>query len=192
MPGHSLVFKHNRWRISHDPDFKAVHAAIGPVHQRFVALGAKHKPRPFLVGGKGYDADLKDVLFLEAGILEALQRWQMANPNNTHDPVSEYDYDQVTEFLVELNVEHGKHQNRDGSYSAPYQPPKLPPWSDPSQYDAYDDWVRDRVVEFVEELKLKPGVAHPAPMKFKAGTDSLAQVAKLLKQIPELLKNAHP
>jgi hypothetical protein len=113
-------------------------------------------------------------------------------PNDTHDPVSEYDYDQVTEFLVELNIELRKHQNRDGSYSAPYKAPKLPPWSDPSQYDAYDDWVRDRVVEFVEELKLKPGVAHPPPKKFRAGTKSLAEVARLLEQIPDLLKNAHP
>jgi len=72
MPGHSLRLVRGRWKVFHGSNFRAIQNNIQNLNGRFLTLGSKHKPRAFQAGGIGDDPDVKQILLLEAGILEAL------------------------------------------------------------------------------------------------------------------------
>lgn len=188
MPGHSLRLIRGRWKVFHGVSFRDIQTNLQGLHDRFRNLGSKHRPRNFQVGGSGNDPDVKQVLLLEAGILEALQRWQTATPAAVYNPSELYDYDQMTELLNKLNSELAAHQNADDSYSGAYNEQPLPQtWqAHPDIVSAeYDNWVIARVEEFRDELTKKPKVkARPNP---KRGKDALKYVGAILDQILQML-----
>src|SRR5208282_5795274 len=118
MPGHSLRLVRGRWRVFHGASFQETESSVQDLHDRFRTLGSKHRPRNYQCGGIGNDPDIKQILVLEAGILEALQRWQTDQSADVYNPSERHDYDQITELLNKLNSELAKHQNDDDSYSA--------------------------------------------------------------------------
>lgn len=83
MPGHSLHFNANlgRWTVFHGPSFEGTEFNLQDLYVRFQILGSKNAPRYFRCGGTGNDLELKYIALLEAGILEALQRWHPENPS---------------------------------------------------------------------------------------------------------------
>lgn len=192
MPGHSLYRIRRRWRFVHDGGFIALTQAAPQLHKRFLVLGSKHKPRPYKAGGSGQDQDVKQMLSFEAGILEALQRWKTDKPRKVHDPTQSTDYDQITEFLIEIMKELRSKKNRPGEVSAPWKEPSLPGWHDDTQSAEYDQWLLDRAIEIREELRLKPTIKQKfkGPKKTPAG--SLGPVADVLNEMLDMLSTAQP
>ena len=192
MPGHSLYRILRRWRFVHDGGFIALTKVVPQLHKRALVLGSNHKPRPYKAGGIGLDQDVKQMLSLEAGILEALQRWRTDLPAPVHDPVQSRDYDQITEFLIELMKELRSKKNRPGLVSAPWNEPPLPGWHDDTQSKAYDQWLLDRAIELREELRLKPTVKQKFKAPKKTPPGSLGPVSDVLNEILDLLSTAQP
>ena len=192
MPGHSLYRILRRWRFVHDGGFIAITKVAPQLHKRFLVLGSKHKPRPYKAGGIGLDQDVKQILSFEAGILEALQRWRTDSPDPVYDPVQAYDYDQITEFAVELIKQLREKKNRPGLVSAPWTEPALPGWSDDTQSKAYDQWLLDRAIEFREELRLKPTIKQKSKRPKKTPAGSLGPVSDVLSEILDLQSTAQP
>jgi len=192
MPGHSLYRILRRWRFVHDGGFIAITKVAPQLHKRFLVLGSKHKPRPYRAGGDGLDQDVKQILTLEAGILEALQRWQTDLPNPVYDPVQARDYDQIAEFGVALIKELRTKKNRPGLVSAPWNEPPLPGWHDDTQSKAYDQWLLDRAIEFREELRLKPTVKQRSKRPRKTPPGTLGPVSDVLNEILDLVSTAQP
>ena len=192
MPGHSLFRIRKRWRFVHDGGFIAITNVIPELHKRFLVLGSKHKPRPYRAGGTGLDQDVKQILSFQAGILEALQRWRTDSPKSVHDPAQDRDYDQITEFFVELIKELRSKKNRVGIVSPPWTAPPLPAWHDDTQSKAYDQWLLERVIEFREELRLKPTIKQKSRHRKKTPPGSLGPVSDVLNEIVDLLSTAQP
>jgi hypothetical protein len=188
MPGHSLRLSRGRWRVFHDSNFQAMQTSLQNLHDRFWTLGSKNMPRSFHAGGSGNDLDIKQVLLLEAGTLEALQRWQTTAPAAVYQPGELTDYDQITEFLNPLNIELATHPNADGSVSPPYHAQPLPKsWrANPGLVSPeYDNWLVARVEEFRDELTKKPNVTlvpNPRP-----SSNAIKYLGALLDQILAML-----
>lgn len=186
MPGHSLRFSRGRWRVFHDSDFRAMQTSLHNLHDQSLILGSKNKPRSFQAGGSGNDPDIKLALLQEGGILEALQRWQTTAPAAVYQPRELYDYDQITEFLNQLNIELATHPNADGSVSPPYNPQPLPKsWQADVVSMDYDNWMVARVEEFRDELTKKPNVT--LVQNPRRGSNAIKYLSALFDQILAML-----
>lgn len=196
MPGHSLHFnkKLGRWTVFHGKSFDDTEFNLQDLYIQFQILGSKNAPRYFKVGGIGNDLDLKYIALVEAGILEALQRWHPENPPakpaDVYYPTEVFDYDQITELLNALNIELASHQNADGTPGHTYTEQPLPRSWQVSPNDIspeYDEWVVARVEEFRNELKNKPKVTmKPDPQPPKQN-DPIKYVGSILIQILNML-----
>jgi hypothetical protein len=106
--------------------------------------------------------------------------------------VQSLDYDQITEFSLELIRELRRKKNRVGLVSKPWTPPPLPAWHDDTQSKAYDQWLLDRAIEFREELRLKPTIKAKGKRPKKTPPGSLGPVSDVLNEILDLLSTAQP
>jgi hypothetical protein len=175
--------------VFHGPDFTGIRDTSKNLHDKFRSLGSEQQPRSYKCGGVGSDPDVKLVVLWMAGMLEGLQRWRQDAPAPVYAPTEAYDYDQITEFLNQLIQElRDNHDNVGGQLSPPWTPQPLPKsWqANPDQVSGeYDEWVRARVREFRDELKLKTNIAiKPDPQPV---ADALGEVSALLKQILSML-----